>query len=162
MKRSMRLIYLPAGLGVYAFLPVAAKAAIITACVANLNGTARIVPSPINCITGVETAIQFNQTGPTGPQGATGATGSTGPQGPMGAQGTTGATGPQGTAGAKGDAGAAGAQGATGATGSQGAAGPKGETGAQAKAIGIRTCSRGGLELPTRRSQRTSSGSMKT
>jgi Collagen triple helix repeat (20 copies) len=96
-------------------LPVAASAAgVITACVANLSGTMRLVSSPAACIVGVETAVQFNAqgvTGPVGPTGAVGPAGAKGATGAPGAAGPAGAAGPSGTPGPVGSAGPAGAAG---------------------------------------------------
>lgn len=79
-----------------------------------------IDPSVGQKCSGLETAMNFNQSGPTGPTGATGATGVTGPSGatgPTGVTGSTGATGPSGSTGATGSTGPTGATGATGPTG---------------------------------------------
>ena len=126
---AKRLLVLGPCLGLVSSLflvlaPTQAKAATITACVANQNGTVRFVASPSSCIPGLESAVQFNSTGAAGSTGATGATGA------IGAKGTTGSTGAPGSTGATGSTGTTGSAGATGSTGATGSIGVTGSTGA--------------------------------
>ena len=120
MKSASCAVLSVAGLILLAMLPVSAKAATITVCVANMNGTTRFVASPANCIPGVETAVQINQTGPAG---------AIGPQGPAGVAGPAGAVGPAGPAGPAGSVGPAGAEGPQGVAGPSGPTGPAGPIG---------------------------------
>jgi hypothetical protein len=92
----------------------------INACVNNLNGTTRVVAPTASCINGLETAKQWNVTGPQGVQGTVGAVGRSGP---IGSAGPTGAQGSQGGQGGQGVAGPSGPTGPQGAVGSQGASG---------------------------------------
>ena len=131
MKGIVRFVLPCSALGLLALLPVAAKAATLTACVANMNGTVRFVASPASCIPGVESAVQFNQTGPQGIQGVQGPAGPAGPAGQAGQNGAQGPAGPPGPVGPAGQAGQNGAQGPQGPTGPVGPPGPVGQQGAQ-------------------------------
>src|ERR1700734_1580528 len=83
-----------------AYASIPDSGGVIHGCYLKGIGSLRVIDSPSQkCINGLETAIQWNQTGPQGPQGPAGPKGATGPQGPAGGQGPQGDTGPKGDPG---------------------------------------------------------------
>jgi hypothetical protein len=98
-KRSMIMIAVTIGvLVLLGSLVVAQNTAVITACVNDTNGNARIVTSAAQC-RNHETAIQWNIVGPPGPPGQQGIQGLQGVQGQPGQQGIQGPQGPAGISG---------------------------------------------------------------
>ncbi|HEY1774568.1 MAG TPA: collagen-like protein [Solirubrobacteraceae bacterium] len=82
-----------------AYASIPDSGGVIHGCYLRGIGSLRVVDSPSQrCINGLETAIQWSQTGPQGPQGIPGPKGATGPQGVPGAQGSTGPAGASGGA----------------------------------------------------------------
>jgi Collagen triple helix repeat (20 copies) len=97
--------------GGVAYASIPDSAGVIHACYVKKVGVLRVIDSSTDHCSSLETAIQWNQTGPAGPQGVAGpkgATGSPGPAGPPGATGATGAPGATGAVGATGPPGPAG------------------------------------------------------
>ena len=80
----------------------------IHGCVTTSTGALKVKAT---CVTGTETDLSWNTTGPQGPQGIQGVQG---PKGEQGVRGLTGSTGPTGATGATGAKGATGATGPTG------------------------------------------------
>jgi Collagen triple helix repeat (20 copies) len=76
----------------------------IDGCYTKVGGVVRVIDKQAGqrCLTKLETALSWNQTGPPGPRGDSGPKGATGDAGPAGADGAPGATGDRGP---KGDAG---------------------------------------------------------
>jgi hypothetical protein len=106
-----------AGIGSAAYAAIPDSGGVINGCYLRGAGVLRVIDSPTQNCTRLETPISWSQRGPQGIQGL------------QGIQGAKGDTGPQGIQGPKGDTGAQGLQGVPGATGLKGDKGDKGDPG---------------------------------
>lgn len=106
MKRKLVVALAAAslvGIGAVAYASIPDSGGVIHGCYSNLTGALKVIDTSAGqSCNGIQTPLNWNQTGPAGPQGPTGPTGptgATGATGPAGAPGAVGATGPQGPSG---------------------------------------------------------------